>query len=97
MINLEEYKKKKYEEYRKEVDTVIKNFAENKQRIESALNGDEFRLGLGLDPVIDHLAVLQQISMDGTSIRNEIEKLNKKYGYSGEKVFEMRLPQSHWL
>ena len=90
MINLEEYKRKKYEEYKKEVDMVISRFSEREDDLEAMLNGDEFRFGLGLDSVIDHLSVLQQISMDGTDIRNEIEKLNKKYGYPGDKIFELK-------
>lgn len=90
MINLEDYKRKKYEEYKKEVDMVISRFSEREDDLEAMLNGDEFRFGLGLDSVIDHLSVLQQISMDGADIRNEIEKLNKKYGYPGDKIFELK-------
>lgn len=90
MINLEEYKRKKYEEYKKEVDMVISKFSEKEDDLEAMLNGDEFRFGLGLDPVIDHFSMLQQISMDGADIRNEIEKLNKKYGYPGDKIFELK-------
>lgn len=88
MINLDEYKKDKYEKYRKEVEEILQKHEHDGEQIETALNTDEFRFHLGLEPVIDHMQMLLEICMQGTSLQAEIAMLNRKYGYTGNKIHE---------
>ena len=69
---------------------VISRFSEREDDLEAMLNGDEFRFGLGLEPVIDHFSVLQQISMDGADIRNEIENSIENTDILEIKFFELK-------
>lgn len=83
--NIDDYRNKKKEAYMAEVDAVMKRF-EDDNFIEVELNRDEMRMMNGIEPEFDPFDMLRKIATTGTNLKEEIARINRKYGIPGDKV-----------